>query len=250
MRLFWILRYRLAAFAAVSILFSASGVGASFDCTKAASRVERLICSNQELSRLDEELAGEYKKSLDWAADFDERLRAKNPKEAVGASQVRKRQREWLSLERNSCANEICLKAEYESRILDFKKSVRNNDGKSFASLPAGTQSIPPRMFGEYTKEGTVQDFLEITASSDGKAKISLSLLFANGHLCAMEGVAQWRENHLVLHKKSEDSRPCALRIYSDGSLVLLRDPGASCTMWSCGARGWIDGSTLRKNAP
>ncbi len=38
---------------------------ASFDCGKAKTRVEKLICANAELSKLDEQLSREYKAALE-----------------------------------------------------------------------------------------------------------------------------------------------------------------------------------------
>jgi uncharacterized protein YecT (DUF1311 family) len=45
---------------------------ASFDCNKAKTDVEKLICSNEELSKLDEELNEAYKKALSFIIDKKE----------------------------------------------------------------------------------------------------------------------------------------------------------------------------------
>lgn len=84
-----------------SMLLSNYASAASFDCTKAATKVERTICSNPELSRLDDEMGISYKKALKYAADVDP---------------IRKEQRGWLKA-RNQCKDEVCLVAIYKHRL-------------------------------------------------------------------------------------------------------------------------------------
>ena len=45
-------------------LLSAQATAASFDCKKAATWVEKTVCSNPELSKLDEDLAKAYSDAL------------------------------------------------------------------------------------------------------------------------------------------------------------------------------------------
>lgn len=82
---------------------------ASFDCRKAATKVEKAICADDELSSLDEEMAATYQLAL------------KKGK----ASDVKAEQREWLK-ERNSCDGEgatgydsmdDCIKQQYSYRL-------------------------------------------------------------------------------------------------------------------------------------
>ena len=91
------------------------GSAASFDCDKARTEVEKMICANAELSLLDDELARAY---------FD----AREHEEAEGKVELRDSQRTWLKNRNNVCAKSIegsarwhpdrrCLKAAYEYRI-------------------------------------------------------------------------------------------------------------------------------------
>src|ERR1035441_10939093 len=65
------------------VLVSACGPwAASFDCTKARSKVEKAICADPELSKLDDQLAVVYKSAL-----------AAHPL----PSYIRARQRAWLN---------------------------------------------------------------------------------------------------------------------------------------------------------
>ena len=83
-------------------LSSAIAHGASFDCNKASTRTEKIICSNVKLSSADEQLAKIYKEAL--AASTD--------KEAL-----RREQREWLSSQRDVCTTAECMLDAYLARI-------------------------------------------------------------------------------------------------------------------------------------
>lgn len=90
------------------VLFAASGLlcvsadvcAASFDCRKAATQVEKLICSDPASSLMDEELAALFA-----------RARASGAAKNVSDSQ-----RAWLR-ERNRCRNADCVYAAYKARL-------------------------------------------------------------------------------------------------------------------------------------
>lgn len=77
-------------------------IEASFDCGKAASSIEKLICSSPETAAADKRLAGTY-----GAA------RAK----AVDANALKADQNAWMKAERNACADAGCLLRVTEERI-------------------------------------------------------------------------------------------------------------------------------------
>ena len=79
---------------------------ASFDCAKASSRVEKAICADSELSRLDELLGRFY-----FAAR--ERL-------AENGSCLASDQQQWLRTQRNACADDACLKKVYLERLAEL----------------------------------------------------------------------------------------------------------------------------------
>jgi uncharacterized protein len=74
---------------------------ASFDCEKAKTKIEKMICINPELSKLDDELNKVYNTTLQGARHADS---------------IRKAQKEWIN-ERNTCSNEACLEYAYGRRI-------------------------------------------------------------------------------------------------------------------------------------
>ncbi len=72
---------------------------ASFDCAKAGTTVEKLICGNSELSKLDDQLAAAYADTL------------KSPDPAS----LKAEQKVWLKV-RNRCSDVACIQAAYRQR--------------------------------------------------------------------------------------------------------------------------------------
>lgn len=83
------------------LLLSPSVYAASFDCVKAATFIEKAICSNEEISRLDDLLSDTYKKVRSISSN---------------AKILETEQREWLKT-RNHCTNLNCIKGFYEARV-------------------------------------------------------------------------------------------------------------------------------------
>ena len=81
----------------------ASAFSASFDCAKASTRTEKLICSDKTLAELDNALAQKYLDALKRAPDA-----------RVG---LRNEQRQWLKEARDPCPNVECLAKAYRERI-------------------------------------------------------------------------------------------------------------------------------------
>src|SRR5215831_2287696 len=103
----------LWAFAAVA--FEARA--ASFDCAKASTAVEKLICSDAKLSELDGRLAAAYRRALATPAV---------------AQRVKQDQRVWLA-DRNRCADAACLTNAYQRRLASLEAA---------ASTPAPPASV------------------------------------------------------------------------------------------------------------
>lgn len=77
-------------------------LAASFDCAKASTTVERLICSDKAVSALDSELSAKYKAAFGAAPD----------KQLLKSEQIA-----WMTQTRNKCASTPCLENAYASRI-------------------------------------------------------------------------------------------------------------------------------------
>lgn len=81
-------------------LFSGAATGASFDCAKAATRVEKQVCADPGVAQLDEALGNEYRAAV-----------------AHGDASLKTSQQAWLKQVRDACATLDCLRDAYEARI-------------------------------------------------------------------------------------------------------------------------------------
>jgi len=82
---------------------------ASFDCSKTRTLVEETICSNTELSALDDRMAEEYQMARGQTSDDY-------------FAPIEKAQKAWLKV-RNKCQDLACLKRAYKKRIIAIPKS-------------------------------------------------------------------------------------------------------------------------------
>jgi uncharacterized protein YecT (DUF1311 family) len=82
---------------------------ASFDCSKAVTRVEKTVCAEKALSDLDEQLMQTYRYAL--ASASDKHL-------------LKSEQKAWLTQVRNQCRDSACLKHVYLERITALAKSA------------------------------------------------------------------------------------------------------------------------------
>ncbi len=84
--------------------------GASFDCAKAIAPVEKMICSDKDLSALDDTLSEIF--SLETGSGAEN-------------GRLRTSQRGWLT-GRNSCKDSVCIKQHYEKRIAELSCSPQS----------------------------------------------------------------------------------------------------------------------------
>jgi len=92
-------------------LVSGFAFSASFDCDKALTRTEKLICSNDDLGSMDKTLINKYKKALSVLNKTDKR-------------EFRNSQKRWLKLRNKACNNAHNCKAIYLSRITSLEKLI------------------------------------------------------------------------------------------------------------------------------
>jgi uncharacterized protein len=84
-------------------LVNSSVFAAAFDCSKASTFVEKEICNDSLLSKLDDALSQNYKGMLE--SDFG------NTKKSLRAEQLK-----WLS-NRNKCTTNKCILEAYRKRV-------------------------------------------------------------------------------------------------------------------------------------
>jgi uncharacterized protein len=131
-----VLTPRKAAFAACVLLaaFNSPALGASFDCTKAGTAVEKTICGDAELSSLDEHLGRYYVVALEAVG--------------AGAACLKSDQRRWVKTIRNSCgADAQCLSAAYLQRLaaLDgFQPGASALKSMELPAAPVLVAALPP----------------------------------------------------------------------------------------------------------
>lgn len=92
------------------LVLAVSAHAASFDCAKAGTTVERLICDNPAISTLDDALGTAYKAAL---------------KAGKQADTIKQEQRNWIE-ERNDCTGAVCLLRAYESRLKTLGISIQS----------------------------------------------------------------------------------------------------------------------------
>ena len=87
-----------------SLFASATAGAASFDCQKAGTFVEKEICTNLVLSKLDDALADNYRMMLASGIDADTR------------AQQKAKQKAWMA-QRNTCKDYACIEQAYRKRV-------------------------------------------------------------------------------------------------------------------------------------
>jgi uncharacterized protein len=112
------------------IVIASECFAASFDCEKATTPAEKMICGDNKLSSFDDELNSAYKSALDSATD----------KQALKESQ-----RKWIKEERCKCQDPQCMVDVYTKRINELKAST-SHDTKNLSGNNA------PKKVGEITK--------------------------------------------------------------------------------------------------
>jgi uncharacterized protein YecT (DUF1311 family) len=109
-----------------TLSFPMLSCAASFDCTKASSTTEKLICNNEFISKLDEQLASSYKQAMEKSIDKDV---------------LKKSQAAWLKQQR-ACKDAACLEIAYQARINDLNNNgVEKNRSSSAINTTPTTKS-------------------------------------------------------------------------------------------------------------
>jgi uncharacterized protein len=118
-------------------LFARLSQGASFDCRKATTLIESAICSDSELSALDEALLESYKEVLQNASDD---------------TVIKQEQEFWLKNVRDSCRTADCLKLAYRKRKLTLDIDTlemllgQNQISAPVAEVGSEDESILPQL--------------------------------------------------------------------------------------------------------
>lgn len=123
------MRLSKAAFGPMAMLAMASvpcALAAGFDCNKAATTTEKLICSDAETSALDGKLQQAYKTALEAA-------------NAPGKKALTQEQRNWITYTRGICQDVACLRQTYTDRIAVLARNEENIVNLVTCAVPSGS---------------------------------------------------------------------------------------------------------------
>lgn len=108
------------------LLLGITAQAASFDCAKAGTKVEHIVCDNPDISKLDDELSQSYKAARQNNAQADN---------------IKQAQMQWMR-ERNGCADAACVKGAYEERNKALSKPEQKQTGKHERKSDIGKRSV------------------------------------------------------------------------------------------------------------
>lgn len=186
---------RIAGIILAGLVLGFAAQAASFDCGKASTKVEKLICGDAALSKLDKELSAAYKTAL------------QDKKQASTTKQAQKR---WMK-ERNNCVDAGCVKGAYEARLSSLRPvtsapvapsavpdgcNAEDQRDKSNIRAPdiAGLyrQSVEglPAIIGRPEEKLSGYNYLAITPLAGNRIRVRLSTKEINGHDCGFDSEA------------------------------------------------------------
>jgi uncharacterized protein len=184
----------------------------SFDCSRASTAVEKMVCADRELSRLDEEMARAF-------ADARKRFDAAT----VG-------QPAWLTTVRNRCASSTCVKDAYEARV------------RYLRGLAPGAGFPLDRLEGDWTRVSTSpaeKGYLTIDSATAAQFNFTLAATLAlsgrpitaddfNYRMGQVDGVAVTRAGTAVY--RDADSK-CSVTFIRLDATRLIVDTSSECAL-------------------
>lgn len=180
------------------LLISAITQAASFDCGKAQTDVEKLVCANSSVSELDSKVYQEYSRALKRAT----------PEKA---SQIIIEQKDWLKNVRNICASAVCLSAAYTSRMQAISGSTASSNPLTriaeFASFRVDDYGIffdrGTLYFSQYDKSGNNFDVMSLEMANQ-KSEVVMAGRYGG------KFIAQ-NDKYLVVSEKARLTNPLVL---------------------------------------
>ena len=179
----------LLAFPAI-LVKTAPALGASFDCAKASTEIERAICGDAALSELDSALGAAYLEARSIPRIKDE---------------VTKEQRKWIKTRNESCQGEqlkshvslaACLQTQTMLRVMELRRA---KGGRSYISLamaaPASERLSGDTPVGFY--EGVSENDVSTTAyigCSQSLCEIEAYWLHPNTFSCEVSLKANYND--------------------------------------------------------
>ncbi len=185
---------------------------ASFDCAKAATRIEKLVCTDAKLSAQDETLAAVYRQAASLAS--------------AGDAEPKQSQRAWLK-RRNACADADCVAAAYHARIAVLGDAVGQDLN---AEAVTGTYV---RRDDEYSDDGEPAE-ISVRALPDGRVSIEGEALWVgnadtgNVNTGSLEGEHELRAG-TVEYRDGDDEWSCLLILRFARDALDVHEPRSTC---------------------
>lgn len=123
---------RLAAVTSLALFAMPSFAVKTFDCSKATATVAQIICKNERLSRLDDNLYSVYSDFANIAENFTDEAKRKR------LETFNQDHKEWQSTVLVPCQNAKCAESAYTQRISEFTK-INDDSKKAIQSARAGS---------------------------------------------------------------------------------------------------------------
>jgi uncharacterized protein len=190
---------------AMTTLGAGSAAAASFNCKKAKSAVDKLVCATPELSKADDELGRLFKEAVQ-ALNAIGVPSSGAKKDSSYARSLREAQGHWLKRVRNSCPDAACMLAAYKKRNAEL--------------LATGA---PKGRVGTYDTDRASVDVLEVTP---GHLRFELTARLDDdggnfGQLCGEVDVKNGKGTFIA-----KDDPECQLRwsFAKDGKLTLAQE--------------------------
>lgn len=169
---------------------------ASFDCAKASTRMEKLICADEVLSKLDEALNLAYKRAL---------------KTSNSSAVIKAWQRDWLkSWKVTGCETSLCLLKAFAEQILLLGSLASTDEGAS-----AWTGRYHQLINGR--KDSDSASLLLVGLTEDRVFILAFAVQGPTAHTGEIRGLAQLMEEKLVFDL---DGCRAELRLDSKGPVV------------------------------
>lgn len=193
--------------------FSLSSISysASFDCNKASSVIEKVICTDKILGDLDDSLQQTYKKALE---------------NSQNANALKTSQLEWLKNVRNRCSDKDCVTQVYTSRLMELNKQ---------------TKTIEALKAGEYLTEGG-WGYLKISEDKKASVNFSIEAMGGNGHSCSLAGVIH--NGKSTPDEQEGNPETCEVNFISNENGIAVTPNTDACRMF-CGMRAQFEGIYL-----
>ncbi len=184
----------------------------SFDCRKASTRQEKLVCASDDLSLLDHHLGG-----------YSAGVRARFPASEVC---IRAEQRDWLRNVRNRCTTAACLRNAYLQRLGEL-------DGVMPGASTVKTHDLPavPTLISVLTADDS--DYLRGGRTRNLKPRVLRGRLrdrAPDGDQSLVLDTADGRHSLVASEMNADDDTTTAVQA-SDGDRIEVRgfaEPGSN----------------------